>query len=883
MNTRIATATRAWLRARARVGCIASVLLASSAATAALAGVPAANNCDGGAQPICINELLIEMPGKDSSREYLELRGPPAAVIPEGTWLVAVEGDRNQNPGTIVNAIHLGGLAFGTSDGISAHGFLVLLPFNHGYAPQVNATATQLVSTALGYSGLPDGRWASNGAVNYDRPTTSFFLVQSPTPPTIGFDFDSNDDGVPEADPEAFWSVLDSIASADHQFDRTYARLNYRRSGASAVGATVIANLRVGYFGRFGDSFGSAPGAWVTSAQVAGNNPNWLLSTGLPAGLAGKPLNHIGGINRWENLAPVHALPAAPAAHEDVELVLAAASAISIADVDAGAGSLSTTLTSVNGTLTLATTAGLAVAGDGSASVVASGTLTALNAALDGLRFTPAPDYFGAASISIATDDHGNTGTTGPAADSDTLDFTVESVNDAPSFTIGPNQTAEANSGPRVVDPWATQLSVGPANEAGQTLAFQITANDNPALFAAPPAVSSDGILSFTPAAVADGVANISVTLVDDGGTANSGADTSTPQAFTITIGPDVTLPTLSGSAIEDGDADDQVLVGETLNYAVTFSESMAAASVTAADFDNAGTAAIDIGAIAVVDNVATVAVTPTSAGTVVLRIVGVVQDLSGNALQVPVSDDTTVTALSAVTSTLITSDDPDPSLPGQSYVVVVAVNGESGVPTGSVEVSDDLGASCSITLASGTGSCALASTQAGARTLTAAFTSDVPLYAASSDSEPHAVSLAADVAVTKDNGDSFVERGDPVLYTMTVTNAGTEALAGVRVQDILSSQLANGMWSCAAGAGGTCPVPAAGSGDIDVLVDLAVGGVVTFTLAANVAANASNTFVINQVTATLPSGYIEQTPGNNVAIDVDEVYGIFRNGFEGM
>src|SRR6185503_11544634 len=71
--------------------------------------------------------------------------------------------------------------------------------------------------------------------------------------------------------------------------------------------------------------------------------------------------------------------------------------------------------------------------------------------------------------------------------------------------------------------------------------------NDNPGLFTAQPAVSSNGTLTYTVAAGATGVANLTVTLKDDGGTDDNGDDTSPPQSFVITVG--ATGPVLSGLA----------------------------------------------------------------------------------------------------------------------------------------------------------------------------------------------------------------------------------------------------------------------------------------------------------------------------------------------
>src|SRR5205814_6152434 len=115
---------------------------------------------------------------------------------------------------------------------------------------------------------------------------------------------------------------------------------------------------------------------------------------------------------------------------------------------------------------------------------------------------------------------------------------TVTPVNDAPSFTPGANQTETAGTGPKTVDGWATNISRGPADEAGQGLTFVVTTK-NPSLFVALPAIDpATGALTFIPEASASGTATVTVVLRDNGGTANGGVDTSAARTFTITVNP---------------------------------------------------------------------------------------------------------------------------------------------------------------------------------------------------------------------------------------------------------------------------------------------------------------------------------------------------------
>ena len=79
-----------------------------------------------------------------------------------------------------------------------------------------------------------------------------------------------------------------------------------------------------------------------------------------------------------------------------------------------------------------------------------------------------------------------------------TFAITVTAVNDVPSFTKGADQTVNEDAGAQTVNNWATNISAGPADEAGQTLTFLVTTN-NDALFSVLPAVSATGHADLHP------------------------------------------------------------------------------------------------------------------------------------------------------------------------------------------------------------------------------------------------------------------------------------------------------------------------------------------------------------------------------------------------
>ena len=130
--------------------------------------------------------------------------------------------------------------------------------------------------------------------------------------------------------------------------------------------------------------------------------------------------------------APVNSVPAAQSTNEDTALVFSAGNGnlVSISDVDAGAASVQVQLTVTNGTLTLSGTAGLTLVagGSGTATMTYTGTIASWNAAMAGMSYAPTANYTGAATLTIVTNDLGNSGAGGPLTDTDVVNITVNPV-----------------------------------------------------------------------------------------------------------------------------------------------------------------------------------------------------------------------------------------------------------------------------------------------------------------------------------------------------------------------------------------------------------------------------------------------------------------------
>jgi hypothetical protein len=139
-----------------------------------------------------------------------------------------------------------------------------------------------------------------------------------------------------------------------------------------------------------------------------------------------------------------------------------------------------------------------------------------------------------------------------------------------------------------------------------------------------------------------------------------------------------------------------------------------------------------------------------------------------------------TVSTGAASSTTTITSDIPDSSVPGQGVVVSVTVGGTGTTPTGTVNIT---GAdnNCSILLAGGTGSCSVVFTSTGSKTLTATYTGDGN-YSTSSDTESHTVNQASTSTTITAHTPNPSNPGQAVMVSFNVIGAGVTPTGTVNV-----------------------------------------------------------------------------------------------------
>lgn len=259
---------------------------------------------------LVINEILFNPPFGDLTNEFIELRGTPNYRIPDHTYLVGVEGDAEDNPGTIQNVFELSNLRLGQN------GFLVMFQKFHRFRSVLHSAVVTNSDSGLGWgSGSSSSldHSGENGQGEIENPSVTFFLIQSEVKPHVGEDIDTNNVGSVNYSNALAWVVLDAVGVLDSEGagDIAYGKINFRRDtapGNLAFATNVVpVSFTAGYAGRNGNTDGWTTNDWVASDNLLGRPPYFYLgsvSTTVTVGTNTFPtsrkkaaLNHAGGPN----------------------------------------------------------------------------------------------------------------------------------------------------------------------------------------------------------------------------------------------------------------------------------------------------------------------------------------------------------------------------------------------------------------------------------------------------------------------------------------------------------------------------------------------------------------------------------------------------------
>jgi hypothetical protein len=145
------------------------------------------------------------------------------------------------------------------------------------------------------------------------------------------------------------------------------------------------------------------------------------------------------------------------------------------------------------------------------------------------------------------------------------------------------------------------------------------------------------------------------------------------------------------------------------------------------------------------------------------------------------------------------------------------------------------------------------------------------------------AIKRFADVSVSIDDGTAQAAPGEPASYLVELRNLGPDEAPNTRLVLIADPELDGPNWLCSPVGAAACP-EASGSGELSLIVDLPAGSGLDLVQDGSWPAVLPNEVSV-QVQATVsgasPDEVLDPVPGNNTAVDLNTVDGMFADGFE--
>lgn len=139
-------------------------------------------------------------------------------------------------------------------------------------------------------------------------------------------------------------------------------------------------------------------------------------------------------------------------------------------------------------------------------------------------------------------------------------------------------------------------------------------------------------------------------------------------------------------------------------------------------------------------------------------------------------------------------------------------------------------------------------------------------------------ICVPSDVEVKVTAPSSPVQPGSNVDYTVTVTNKGENIANGTELTTMLPAgvQTTDVSWMCSGSGGAVCPNgTTSGSGTLPQLVDLPVGGTLSFTVRVKVPMMSTSPTLNLTVVAQPPPGYVDLVPANNTGTGMVPIQGV--------
>ena len=233
----------------------------------------------------------------------------------------------------------------------------------------------------------------------------------------------------------------------------TGGQLSASSSGGVTVGGSATARTFTGTLTDLNNYFNNASNIQYlhSTPNLTGNNADTIqvvINDNGNTGSGGGSDQALGTVNidiSDVNDAPVNTIPGTQSIAEETTTAIGG---ISISDVDAGSSNLTTRLQVTSGVLnvSLSGSASISSGSNGSGDLTILGSITDINATLASLTYTGNTDVVGTAAdtLTVTTNDLGNTGSGGAQSDVDNIQIDITPVNDTPVVS-GPGSAYSVN------------------------------------------------------------------------------------------------------------------------------------------------------------------------------------------------------------------------------------------------------------------------------------------------------------------------------------------------------------------------------------------------------------------------------------------------------
>lgn len=401
-------------------------------------------------------------------------------IPPQDALLIVHQGTGSGQVGVSATNVTYGGTVVGAFSGGSSYDDLIIA-FNENTSKVAARDIIRRLAYTNTSTGVPitSGRSVSvrlyDGDGGYASVTTSVAVQLNNNPPTVTTAGTTNvfnegynepslsvlvDGGVTVSDSDSS-TLSNATVSITRNYSSAQDRLGFTNNGSTMGNISASFETNSGVLTMTSDGATATIAEWRAALRVV----SYLNLSDAPS-LAQRTVTFVVNdgsdvsdpatrpINIYDaNDTPVHVFPAGVLSlYRDTPLTFSAATTngVTILDPDAGNASIQVALNASTGVVTLASIDGLNfLIGTGTDDPVVgmTGHITNINAALEGLTYTPPAGYFGAVTINIYTSDFGASGVGGHQSDSDNIEIlvlpppaavaSVSSTNANGTYTLG--------------------------------------------------------------------------------------------------------------------------------------------------------------------------------------------------------------------------------------------------------------------------------------------------------------------------------------------------------------------------------------------------------------------------------------------------------------